>query len=307
MGNHDMLRTGSYYTSPLDIISGCELQNVMVYNEMTTIYLDEVAFTLIPFRDRKSFNTTSNVEAIALLDDQLVYEMASIPLHCTKVVVGHLALEGSIPIGDEIDDLSNELMCPLTMFQGYDYVWMGHVHKPQVLQKRPHIAHIGSMDISNFGETDQDKYIIVFNIEETPHFQRQKLPTRPMKKIVVSVSKDTHDTTQYVIKEINQLQSEISKAIVRLEIHLTSPELLSVDRSVIEKTLYQLGVHSVSAISESKKLIPLKKEGQQQLEMSVDVIAAVKTYASIMVDKSQQDDFIKLSLDLYDQYQQDAK
>jgi DNA repair exonuclease SbcCD nuclease subunit len=274
---------------------------------MTTIYLDEVAFTLIPFRDRKSFNTTSNVEAIALLDDQLVYEMASIPLHCTKVVVGHLALEGSIPIGDEIDDLSNELMCPLTMFQGYDYVWMGHVHKPQVLQKRPHIAHIGSMDISNFGETDQDKYIIVFNIEETPHFQRQKLPTRPMKKIVVSVSKDTHDTTQYVIKEINQLQSEISKAIVRLEIHLTSPELLSVDRSVIEKTLYQLGVHSVSAISESKKLIPLKKEGQQQLEMSVDVIAAVKTYASIMVDKSQQDDFIKLSLDLYDQYQQDAK
>ena len=311
IGNHDIFRTGNYYTSPLDIITYCELQNVKVYNEITTIYLDDVAFTLIPFRDRKSFNTNSNVEALSILDNQLVYEAASIPLTYTKVVVGHLALEGSIPVGDEIDDLSNELMCPLDMFHSYDYVWMGHVHKPQVLQKsspnKPYIAHIGSMDISNFGETDQEKQIIIFNSDQAPFFQYQVIPTRPLKKIIISIPKETHDTTQFVINELKQSSNLINKSILRLEIHLTSSELLSVDRTIIEKTLYQMGVHSVSAISESKKLMPLKKEGQQNLEMSMNTISAIKTYATVMIDKSQQNNFIKLALEIYDQYQQDIK
>ena len=158
MGNHDMLRSGSVYSSPLDIITEADLDGIRVYKDTDTIMVDDAAFTIVPFRDRKSFGVSTNAEAVSILKDSLIYELASIPNICKKILIGHLAIEGSIPVGDEIDDITNELFCPLEMFNGYDYVFMGHVHKPQVLQnKNPHIAHIGSMDISNFGETDHKK------------------------------------------------------------------------------------------------------------------------------------------------------
>src|ERR1035437_1330630 len=158
IGNHDILRSGNVYTSTLDIISEIELDNVFVYKDINTILIGATAFTLIPFRDRKSFGVDSNADALELLKNSIIYELASTPATYTKIVVGHLAIEGSIPVGDEIDDLTNELFCPVNMFTGYDCVWMGHVHKPQVMKKKdPYVAHIGSMDISNFGETDHKK------------------------------------------------------------------------------------------------------------------------------------------------------
>ena len=60
--------------------------------------------------------------------------------------------------GEEVDEISNELMCPVEMFKDYDYAFHGHIHTPQVMNRNPHIAHIGSLDISNFGETNRSKF-----------------------------------------------------------------------------------------------------------------------------------------------------
>jgi DNA repair exonuclease SbcCD nuclease subunit len=301
-GNHDILRTGNFYTSPLDILSESDLPNVFVYKEMETVFIDQAAFTFIPFRDRKSFNVSSNAEALAILQDSLVYELATIPPSYRKILIGHLALEGAIPVGDEIDDLTNELHCPLQMFKGYDYVWMGHIHMPQVLQKSPLIAHIGSMDTSNFGETTHKKHLVLLDLE-TGQFQHLNLPTRPLKKMIVSVPKDTKDTTTFVINEIEQVKEELLQAIVRLEIHLTSPELLPTNRSELEKHLYTLGVSNVSAITESKKLSPIKKDGTTSIDTTMDVMAAVKMWATSQIDTEKQSLFIETAADVYSEFQ----
>lgn len=308
VGNHDILRTGHYYTSALDIITACELENIFVYNSMSTIIINSTAFTLLPFRDRKSFNNvSSNAEALALLNNQIVYEVSSIPNNLTKVLVGHLALEGSIPVGDEIDDLSNELMCPIKMFKDYDFVWMGHVHKPQVLsEQKPYAAHIGSMDISNYGEIEHKKNIIIYDVENNS-FSHEVLPTRQLKKIVVNVPKDVADTTKFIIDELNSRDS-LEKSIVKLDIHLLAPELLPSDRTEIEKTLYALGAHNVSGISESKKLTPIhNKETEQLTHLTNDVVPAVKMYADVIVDPALRSDFITLALNIYEQYKQEMK
>src|ERR1700678_2048365 len=39
VGNHDILRTGNFYTSPLDIISECQLDNVSVHKEINTVFM----------------------------------------------------------------------------------------------------------------------------------------------------------------------------------------------------------------------------------------------------------------------------
>src|SRR5277367_3789270 len=284
IGNHDILRSGFVYNSPLDVISEADLDLVSVYKDINTIIIGTSAFTLVPYRDRKAFSVGSNAEAIAIVRDSLVYELASIPDTYRKVLIGHLAIEGSIPVGDEIDDLTNELFCPLDMFQGYDYVWMGHVHKPQVMRKKnPYIAHIGSMDISNFGETDHKKHIVVFNCAEENGWSTEYLPTRPLQKIVISIPKDTVDTTAYVLKEIKKAGIQ-EKAIVRVEVALTAPDLKSVNKSTIEKYLTGHGASTVNAISESKKVNLIKKDGSTNIDSKMDVQAAIKTFAETYIE-----------------------
>jgi len=309
MGNHDCFRSGYVYNSPLDIISEVELDNVSVYKDINTILIGSTAFTFLPFRDRKSFSVSVNAEAISILRDSLVYELASIPVTYKKILIGHLAIEGSIPVGDEIDDIANELFCPLNMFEGYDYVWMGHVHKPQVMQKKnPYIAHTGSMDLSNFGESDHKKHIIIVECDGMgTDFTIQNLPTRPLRKINIIVPKDTIDTTAYVLQTIKDLKEDLGKAIVKVEVSLATPELKSVSKSTIEKYLTEQGAFNVASISESKKMALVKKDANNTVNTKMDVASAIKAYAGTYVDIKVKDKFIELAMDMYTAYKEEAK
>ncbi len=307
LGNHDILRSGNVVTSPLDIIMEAEMDRIHVYKDIDTIIIGTTAFTMVPFRDRKSFSVGSAAEAISLVRDSLVYELASIPETYHKVLIGHLAIEGSIPVGDEFDDLTNELMCPLEMFKGYDYVWMGHVHKPQVMKKaKPYIAHIGSMDISNFGETDHKKHIVVFNCTQENGWRAEYLPTRPLQKITVSVPKDTVDSTAYVIDEIKKAGIP-STAIVRVDVSLTSPDLKSVNKAAIEKYLLANGAFNVNGISESKKVSLIKKDSANTIDSKMDLSAALKTYAQTYIEDAVRSEFIELATEIVNIYKTEGK
>lgn len=309
LGNHDMLRSGMVFTSSLDIINEVDLENVSVYKDINTVFVGSTAITMMPFRDRKSFSCNSNAEALEILRESLTYEIASAPVTYKKVLVGHLAIEGSIPIGDEIDDMANELFCPVSMFNGYDYVWMGHVHKPQVMKKgKPYVAHVGSMDISNFGETDHKKYIVVLNCDAPgDDFELVYIPTRPLKKLVVSVPKDTDDPTAYVIEQIKKDTHDFNRSIVKVEVSLSSPELKSVSKSSIEKFLTEQGAFNVTNISESKKVALIKKDNTNTIDTKMDVPAAIKTYAQAYVDADKRDAYIELAMDIYNTHKAEAK
>lgn len=281
MGNHDFFRTGTHQVSPLDIISTVEIDNCFVYKDLSTFIINNTAFTLLPFRDRKSFLTISNSTSLEILKSHIDYEENSIPLTYTKVLVGHMALEGSIPVGNEIDDLSNEIFCPLDMFSNYDYVWMGHVHKYQVLQQSPYLAHIGSMDISNFGESDQKKYIIIYDTDNNIH-SKIEIPTRPLIKLNINVPADTNDTTQFIIKEIESKNFTFNKSIVKVEITLLAPELGSSSREEIEKFIYSKGAFHIANFSEHKKIaqvIKIKDSQSSNINVNADPIGAIKMWA----------------------------
>lgn len=306
IGNHDILRNGFVYSSPLDIISEMDLEGVYVYKQIDTVLIGTTAFTMVPFRDRKSFASNSNAEALSLLKDSLVYELACAPLTYKKVLIGHLAIEGSIPIGDEIDDMANEIFCPISMFSGYDYVWMGHVHKPQVMKvKNPYIAHIGSMDISNFGETDHKKHIVILDCNSSS-FEIEYLPTRPLKKINISIPKDTKDTTQYVLDKIEELDG-FDKSIVRLDISLEDIELKSVNKSLIDKALQKAGAFNVAGISESKKTSLIKKDGNNTIDTKMDVTSAIKKWSEQRIDKDKRDAFVSLGNSIYNKLKMESK
>lgn len=295
-GNHDVLRSGQFYTSALDIVSATDMEGVFIYKYMSTLHTPGVSFTLMPFRDKRSFNTDSNTTAINLMKERVPYELSGIDLSQAKVVVGHLAIEGSIPVGDEIDDMTNELFCPISMFKGYDYVWMGHVHKPQIMSKSPFVSHIGSMDISDFSESDHKKMIVVFDPKWRVPFKYLEIPTRPLKQISISVPETIVDTTDFVVKELNKNYKNLAKSIVRLNISLDNPDTLKVDRATIEKSLNALGTFHVCRINEERKVAPIKKNSiTDNIDNTVTESTAIKMYADANVDDSIKGDFITLA------------
>lgn len=292
-GNHDVLRSGQFYMSALDVISAADMEGVFVYKYMSTLHTPGASFTLMPFRDRRSFNMDSNAEALKAMGDKMPYELAGIDLSNAKIVIGHLALEGSIPVGDEIDDMTNELFCPVSMFKGYDYVWMGHVHKPQTMSKAPLVAHIGSMDISDFKESDHKKVIVVFNPKNSEPYKYLEIPTRPLNQISVSVPATITDTTNYIVKELKNKYRDLSKSIVRLNVSLENPDVINVDRAVLESCLNDLGTFHICRINEERRVAPIKKiAATEGIDNTVNESTAIKMYADANVDDAMKNDFI---------------
>src|SRR5271166_950179 len=294
MGNHELMRSGQFTMSPLDIVYAADMENIFVYKDISTIHMNGAAFTLMPFRDRRSFNVDLNSEAVKLLQDKLPYELAEIDRNSAKIVVGHLAIEGSLPVGDEISDMSNELFCSFDMFKGYDYVWMGHIHKPQVMQKTPHIAHIGSMDLSDYGETDHKKILVIFDPDAAEPVKHLEIPTRPLNQLSISVPVNITSTTDYILKEIEK-STILKNSIMKLNVIMEDQNAPSIDRAEIERSLTSRGAYHITRINEERKVSLLKKSTEEKIDNTVNEHTAIRTYAHANVDEQIRENFISLA------------
>lgn len=255
-GNHDLKRTGNNYLSVLDILNQFKLNNVFIYNNISSVIIDNSLITFLPFKDIRGLNVKSNIDAVNLLKKHLSSELNKYKNNefiKKKVLIGHLALEGSLYIGDEIDDLQNEIFCPKDMFEGYDYVFMGHIHKPQVMCESPiYQAHIGSLDISDFGEINHEKIIIYFdeNRKNQNHINIS-VPTRPLRHISVVVP-DGLDPQSYVSSEIIKFDkiTPLVDSTVKLTVKIEDKKSPLLDRKKIEELIYKLGTHYLCEFSE---------------------------------------------------------
>ena len=296
LGNHDLLRSGQHQVSALDIIVASEIEHIFVHKTINTIHMNGVSYTMLPFRDRRSFNVSTHDEAVSILQSRLPYELTEIDRSNMRVAIGHLALEGSIPALNEIDDSINELFCPINMFKDYDYTFFGHIHKPQILNESPFVAHIGSMDVSNFGESGQDKYIVIIDPDNSPHHTYVRIPTRQLNHISISVPDTITDATAYVIKELKDNKQDLAKSIVKLNITLDSSDVVNVDRGVIEKYLNDLGTFHVSRISEERKVSAIKKNTELDgINNTINPATAIKLYAEENIDQDIKNEFIILA------------
>lgn len=284
-GNHDIKRTGSHYKSFLDVITAAEIPSVHIHKYVNTVIKDGVGFTLLPFRDRRSLDCKTDKEAFKKITDLLTYELESIPNRFDRVLIGHLALKGSIFVGDEFDNEANELMCPLSMFYGYDYVWMGHVHKPQVRSKKPYIAHIGSLDISDFGETDHQKIVVLYDTENPKKYTEIIVPSRPLRRFQIDVP-EGFTSTNYVLDQIKALHKKnpITNAIVKIEVKLLDDDAENIDRGLVEETVYALGAYHICNMSESRNVSVVPIASQHNIDSEIDTKVAIKIW-------SEHDDF----------------
>ncbi len=309
-GNHDIRRVGGLYSSALDIVSVCDFEHIYFHKNTETILCDGVGFTLLPFRDRRGLNVDSNAEALNIIENKLVYELSSIPSPYDKVLVGHFALEGAIFM-DEIDDLLNELVCPLKMFAGYDFVFMGHVHTPKVYSRNPYIAHLGSLDLSDWGEVNQTKILVLFDPDTDDKFETINVPSRPLRKVRIDVPEDNLNSTQHIIDKIKEFHDNypLNNSLFRLEIVLNGHNTPNVVKKEIEEYIYSLGAFHIPYFSETRTIQVVPIENKDLVDNTVDAKSAIKLYANILTfeDENEQNEFVALATSIIDEYHASVK
>lgn len=308
-GNHDIRRVGGLYSSVLDIVSVCDFDNVQFHKNTETILCDGVGFTLLPYRDRRGLNVETNTEALNIIENKLVYELSSIPSIYDKVLIGHLALDGAIFMG-ETDNMLNEIVCPLKMFNGYDYVWMGHVHTPSVLSRNPHIGHIGSLDLSNWGESNHTKILILFDSKSEEKFETINVPSRPLRKIQINIGKCDDSTKEviYFIKDFNENYPLIN-SLLKLDIVLNGTDAPNINKKEIEEYIYSLGTFYISYFSETRNIEVIPLEKKDLVDNTIDAKSAIKLYANILTfeNEHEQNEFVALATSIIDEYHAGVK
>lgn len=297
IGNHDILRTGTTQFTSLDIINKLDLP-VYIHKDIKTVYINNVAFTMLPFADRHSLSANTPEEAYSVIRSSLEYEAVGIPLSCHKVLIGHLSIAGAFYTGDEVDNLSKEIFLDKELLSMYDVSIMGHVHKHQVFSESPFICHIGSMDISNFGEADQDKFVYLINTT-SGSLSNIKIPTVNLCNIEITLEKGALNSTELVISQLDK-RDDLAKSIVRLEVILKDSSIQSIDRSKIKDYLLSKNVWMIVSITESKKIEVVKKsdltdeiliEKQTKLEPS----SAINVWAQKVIAEDEREEFLKVA------------
>jgi len=282
MGNHDILRSGQYVVSALDLVSELELEGATVYKNVTRIELDDFTIVLVPFRDKRMYEVDSKEDALKKLEQELSVVIKE-PSKKPKICIGHLAIEGSLSVGDEISDYLNELYVPTEMFAWFDYVWMGHIHHPQVLQKNPYVAHIGSLDRSDFSKTEleHNKIAIALDSKATPKFHELTIPTRNLRPIKIDVPPGK-ESTEFVINELCLLSKklDLKSNLVRLDIQLTGAELENVDRDKVHSYLLNnLNVHHICGFSEVRTLSSIEINPEDLFDNTMEIGDTINKWA----------------------------
>jgi DNA repair exonuclease SbcCD nuclease subunit len=297
-GNHDIIRTGVYTVSALDIIPIVEMPYASVHRKVGNFNNGNVNFVFVPFRDKRMYDVESSKVGFSKLMEE-IHEAKPFSSDVPNVMVGHFAIEGCLEVGDEIADSLNEIFISPTSFPECTHILMGHIHHPQVLQREgPFAAHVGSMDRSDFSKSEVDREKIIYIYDDCSHsIKQQILPTRELKHIDIDVEsgKDSTDFVNNTLAVIDKRES-LEESIVRLDIQLIG-DVDNIDRNKVSEFLYKkLNVHHICKISESRIISSIVPEAGKLINTNNGLKTSVKLYKSQLTFKNEEEK------DLYEKF-----
>lgn len=249
VGNHDQQRQSESTT--ISYLSELNLPNVIVHNE---IGLREIKyggrvvcnFISLPYRDMQWLEKETYGEAIEEISNTIKYTLASIGNEAPKLLVGHMAVEGTFFGDDSAEQLSeSELFLPIEMFRWVDHTILGHVHTPYVISEQPFVAYVGSMEKRSASEDHKKKYAILDTEKNKVDFY--DTPCREIYDINIDLSEQLYGANlqSEVLARIDEFatSAKLKNSIVRVIMQISSADNVYLDIDAIYshlKNSYQI-------------------------------------------------------------------
>jgi exonuclease SbcD len=260
MGNHDYRKTGDSYTSALATMQANSYKNVRILLKPESIIYsnksgDSQAMLLIPYRDKRMYLGSGAKESTDLFNEHIKELSSRIPSQIPSIAVGHnFFFEGNY-----FDFGGHEVLAFPDSFSNLDAVVMGHYHEfKRIKASNPAAYYVGSLEKTNFGDSDIDKFFLVFDSEKK-EFEKIKTPTRELLDLSLDLSSST--AFNYLQDYSEQLKKyNLADKICRAKIKIKDGTQALFSRSEIEKTLYSVGAFHVSKIIWDVEQVKLEKD-----------------------------------------------
>jgi len=136
------------------------------------------------------------------------------------VLTAHASVQGAKYGGERTVMLGNDLVLPGSLVRDprLDYVALGHIHKPQDLNKNAHppVIYPGSIERVDFGEVNDEKFFVVADIQrgQTQVEWRKLTGIRPFidREVILKSKEDLNERLRKALPS----QEKLKDAIVRL-------------------------------------------------------------------------------------------
>jgi len=224
-GNHDIVR--AHKATTMDKFRLLKLPMVHVYNDIGSYHCAEpegtgINLVFLPFRTRQMLQCWSNEDAVAFLKERLQFEVRGQNNDDPTVLVGHLTLQGARQHGAPLEEHAVfDIIMPPSTFEDFDAVLMGHIHQFQILSEDPLIAHVGSMERTDFGESKQPK---LFAFLDTTRgklaWEFVPLSVKPLYDLVIDKTGEDPATLMESIRQWIRdygSKNKLANSIVRVE------------------------------------------------------------------------------------------
>ena len=169
----------------------------------------------------------------AQVADAAQKQMEALNTQVPVVAMGHLFTAGGQTLdGDGVRDLYVGSLAQVgsdIFAESFDYVALGHLHVPQVVQKKQHIRYSGSPLPMGYGEAKQHKKVILVEFTgTTPSIDDLDVPCfQPLERIA--------GTLDEIRARLEQLKQEESTAW--LEIEYTGSDVIGNLQEIVEEIL----------------------------------------------------------------------
>lgn len=188
-GNHDSgdrIEAMSVFSTPLRV----RVRGIADAGEAPLVLRDahgEVAFSALAFSYEYAAREVFGDESISTPSDVIAAQIAAARAHVPKgarwVVVAHAFVAGGA-VGETeraLTRVGGIETVPAEVFDGADYVSLGHLHKPQEVGA-PHVRYSGAPLAFGFDEAGGEKSmtIVDLNAEEV---EIRTLPFRPLRRV----------------------------------------------------------------------------------------------------------------------------
>ena len=180
----------------------------------------------------------SNIEErIASLVDGWIEEAnENLPI----IFTAHASIEGAKFGGERLVMLGNDLVLSGSVVknQRFNYVAMGHIHKPQDVNEghQPPVIYPGSIERVDFGEAKEDRFFVIAEIESGKETQVEWVQLTGARKFIDrrTVLRSNENVTE-ALKDALPSLKEMSEAIVRLSVEYPREWDTLIDETALRK------------------------------------------------------------------------
>ena len=269
IGNHDTPHVQGRATS-LDIYRTLPLPMVTIGDSASTYRVDTpggpIQIVAVPWVRRSQLlardemRGLSTIEINAKISDTLTNIIQIQAQHLDPdipaILAGHVTVndartssEQSMMLGSDHVLLRSSVALPQ-----FDYVALGHIHKHQVIGRKPHVVYSGSIQRIDFGEEGDEKGFCVIELDTSKpqgcrmkesDFHFQPVNARRFLTIDVKLNADDPAPSQTVVDRVGRYATR--DAIVKLNIEMPANLEPLLSDSEIRASLSE--AHYVAAIS----------------------------------------------------------